>query len=86
VYGPPDANQQRWVHTGQRQPMIVIFSQPIQSFTTLNFGQSNRPDSPHFADQSRLMSERRLKPTYFYESELMKHVESEVVLKRTKAR
>jgi acyl-homoserine-lactone acylase len=60
----------------------VIFSQPIQSFTSLNFGQSNRPNSPHFADQSRLMSERRLKPTWFYEADLMKHVESEVVLKR----
>jgi acyl-homoserine-lactone acylase len=86
VHGPPDNNQQRWVHTGQRQPMVVMFTNPIQSFSSLNFGQSNRPDSPHFADQSRLMSERRLKPTYFYEQDLLKHVESEVVLKRASAR
>jgi acyl-homoserine lactone acylase PvdQ len=74
VYGPADSAGQHWVHSGQRQPLVVVFTNPIQSFSALNFGESNDPASPHFADQSRLMSEKRLKPTYFYESELLRHV------------
>ncbi|MEA2885633.1 MAG: acyl-homoserine-lactone acylase, partial [Bradyrhizobium sp.] len=75
-YTGPDSLGRRWVYSGQRQPLVVIFSDPIQSFSQLNFGESGRPSSPHFSDQARLMSEKRLKPTYFYESELLKHVES----------
>ncbi|MFL5489372.1 MAG: penicillin acylase family protein [Gemmatimonadaceae bacterium] len=79
-YSPPDTNGKQWVYSGQRQPMIVIFSDPIQSFTQLNFGESDRPTSPHYSDQSALMSEKRMKSTYFNESDLLKHEESRLVL------
>ncbi|HEX8242428.1 MAG TPA: penicillin acylase family protein, partial [Longimicrobium sp.] len=74
-YSPPDSAGLQWVYSGQRQPLVVIFSDPIQSWSSLNFGESGRPSSPHYADQSRLMSEKRLKPTYFYEADLLPHVE-----------
>jgi acyl-homoserine-lactone acylase len=76
VYGTPDSAGRQWVRSGQRQPLVVAFTTPVTSYTSLNFGESNDPASPHFADQSRLMSERRLKPSYFDEAALTGHVES----------
>jgi acyl-homoserine-lactone acylase len=79
-YSPPDSTGKAWVYSGQRQPMVVIFSNPIQSFTQLNFGESGRPASPHYSDQSLLMSEKRMKSTYFSEADLLKHEEGRKVL------
>ena len=73
-FGPPDEQGQRWAVSGSRILILVIFTDPIQSFTIHHFGQSEHEDSPHYADQARLTSERRLKPIYFHEQELMKHV------------
>ena len=81
-YTNPDSSGLKWVYSGQRQPLIVMFTKPVRSWSQLNFGQSGRSSSPHFSDQARLMSEKRLKSTYFEESELLKHVESRRVLSR----
>jgi acyl-homoserine-lactone acylase len=78
--GTPDSNGQRWVTAGQRQPCLTIFSNPIRSFTSAPWGQSDHAKSPHYSDQARLASERRLKPTYFNREDLMKHVASKQVL------
>ena len=79
--GSPDAPDLRWVVAGQRQPCLTIFTNPIQSFTSAPFGQSDHPESAHYSDQARLLSDRRLKPTYFNKDELLKHVESKTVLR-----
>jgi acyl-homoserine lactone acylase PvdQ len=79
-YSDPDSAGHRWVFSGQRQPLVVIFSDPIQSYSQLNFGESGDPHSPHYSDQARLMSEKRLKSTYFNDQELLRHVESRRVL------
>ncbi|HEX9138238.1 MAG TPA: penicillin acylase family protein [Steroidobacteraceae bacterium] len=76
----PDTQGLRWVTAGQRQPCLTVFSNPIQSFTSAPYGQSDHPESPHYSDQSRLLSERRLKSTYFNREELLKHVESRKTL------
>jgi acyl-homoserine lactone acylase PvdQ len=69
------------VRAGQRQPLVVVFTRPIRSYSSLNFGQSNDPASPHYADQSRLMSEKRLKPPYFEEADLVGHVTAQETLR-----
>ena len=61
--------------------MLTVFTKPVRSFSSLALGQSNDPQSPHYSDQARLMSERRLKPTYFNKEDLMKHVVSKKILK-----
>jgi acyl-homoserine-lactone acylase len=76
----PDSKGRRWVFAGQRQTCLTIFSRPVQSFTSAPFGQSDRQRSPHYTDQARLASERRLKSTYFNWGDLMKHVEAKLVL------
>jgi acyl-homoserine-lactone acylase len=79
-FAPPDSVHRIWIDAGQRQPMLTFFTHPLQSFTYAPWGQSEHPSSPHYADQSRLLSERRLKSDYFSKEELMKHVESTTVL------
>lgn len=76
----PDTQGLRWVTAGQRQPCLTVFSNPIQSFTSAPFGQSDHPESRHYSDQAHLLSERRFKSTYFNRAELLNHVESRTVL------
>jgi len=75
-FGPPDSAHRVLAVSGSRLLRLVVFTKPLQSFTLHIYGQSERPHSPHYADQTRLFSERRLKPTYFERDELLKHVES----------
>lgn len=75
-FTPPDSLGLRWVFSGAHETRVTIYTNPIQSFTAMHLGQSDRPDSPHYSDQARLISERRLKPTYFYKEDLLKHVTS----------
>jgi acyl-homoserine lactone acylase PvdQ len=78
--GTPDSDGLRWVTAGRRQPCLTIFSNPIRSFTSAPYGQSDHAQSPHYSDQARLASERRLKATCFNREDLMKHIESKQVL------
>ena len=78
--GDPDSRGIRWVYAGQRQPVLSILTNPIQSFTSAPYGQSDNPESPHYSDQARLLSERRLKPAYFNKADLMNHVSFKTTL------
>ncbi len=78
--GPPDSSGHRMAEIGSRLLRLTIFSDPIQSFTLHNFGQTSKAGSPHRDDQARLTSERRLKPMLFERAELMPHVTSEITL------
>ena len=64
--------------------MLTIFGTPLRSYSLIAFGQQwrNRPSDPHFNDQSRLSSERHLKPTLFERADLLRNVESQVTLLR----
>jgi len=80
TFGEPDEHGYRYPWLGSRCLRLVIFTDPIQSFTLHLFGQSGHPESPHFTDQARLASQRRLKPTYFYKEDLLKHAVSKTAL------
>ena len=82
-FSPPDSLGLRHAEIGSRLLRLVQFTDPLRSFTLHNYGQSENPDSPHYTDQARLSSERRLKPTYFDPAELMNHVVSTKVLEVT---
>jgi acyl-homoserine lactone acylase PvdQ len=78
--GKPDSSGRRYAEIGSRLLRLTIFTQPIQSFTLHNFGQTPRKGSPHRDDQAELTSQRKLKPVLFERSELMPHVKSELTL------
>ena len=54
------------INRGQSCTMVVILSDPIRSFSILPWGQSDDPESIHFADQAEsLFSKSTFKSTYF---------------------
>jgi len=38
----------------------------VKAASFLHYGQSHNPESPHFFDQARLLSEKRFKPAWFH--------------------
>ncbi len=80
TFNEPDEHGYRYPWLGSRCLRLVIFTEPLQSFTLHLYGQSGHEDSPHYTDQACLASERRLKPTYFYKEDLLKHVVSTKIL------
>lgn len=56
--------------------MIVDESTPKQIWTLLPFGESEDPQSRHFADQARLHSSGRLKRFWFTPAEILANTES----------
>lgn len=51
---------------GMTYVAVIEFTDRVKSETLLQFGQSGRPDSPHFFDQAPLLSTRKLKPGVFH--------------------
>jgi acyl-homoserine lactone acylase PvdQ len=78
--GRPDSAGLRHVEIGSRLLRLVVFGPPFRTYTLHNYGQSERRDSPHYNDQARLSSERRLKQLYFDLEELRPHIRSELTL------
>lgn len=76
----PAENGQRMAFRGTQSLRLMLFGDSVQSFTVHPHGQSDDPQSRHFSDQSRLLSEKRLKPVYFYKEELLPKVTSTTVL------
>ncbi len=57
-------------------------TKPVQSWTFVPIGQSDRPDSPHYTDQAeKLFSKRQLKPTWWQPKDLADNIKSRTVLK-----
>lgn len=78
-YAAPDENQERHGVSGQTSTQIVVLSDPIQSWLYLPTGQSDRPDSPHYSDQSEsVFSNRKLKPSWWLPEDLAGNIESRV--------
>jgi len=70
------AHDPRQAFMGQRSPVLTIFSDPIKSYASIPTGASNDPQSPHYSDQSQLVSEAQLRPTFFNEEDLLGNIES----------
>lgn len=56
--------------------LVVLEGSPKRVWSLLPYGQSEDPASPHYNDQTRLHSERRLKRFWFTPQEIAGHVES----------
>jgi acyl-homoserine-lactone acylase len=69
---------------GQVIPTVVELSDPIQAWSIVPYGQSRRPESPHYADQAPLYSEGRMRPAWHTWSQLRDHVKSVNVIEYSK--
>ncbi len=78
VYCTPDMEhlQKRYAVVGASFVATYEFGDRIKAHSLLQFGVSGNPDSPHFFDQAKLLSEQKLKQAWFYEDEVKAHAVS----------
>ncbi|MCL5279078.1 MAG: penicillin acylase family protein, partial [Planctomycetes bacterium] len=80
-YGRERSDHTRWGERGQTSTQVIVLSKPVQSWTYVPIGQSDRPNSPHYRDQAqKLFSPARLKPTWWLPEDLAEHIESRTVV------
>jgi acyl-homoserine lactone acylase PvdQ len=53
--------------------LVVMEGEPKQVWSLLPYGQSEDPSSPHYNDQAKLHSSRRLKRFWFTKAEILDH-------------
>jgi acyl-homoserine lactone acylase PvdQ len=85
-YHAPSSEGRRPARSGQSHALLV-FLKPgaVESFSVTPYGISDDPRSPHYADQTeRLFSKNQLKPTWFSDEALQKHVETSRTLTYSK--
>ncbi len=63
----------RYAATGASYMAVYEFGEKARGASYLHYGQSHRPESPHFFDQARLLSERRFKPAWLYWEDVEAH-------------
>ena len=72
-----------YARSGQSCTTLVLLRPGgAESYSATPYGQSDHPDALHYTDQGeKLAAAKRLKPTWFARSELLKHVESKRTLR-----
>ena len=68
-----DVRKLRYAATGASYMAVYEFGEKARGASYLHYGQSHRPESPHFFDQARLLSERRFKPAWLYWEDVEAH-------------
>ncbi len=63
----------RYAATGASYMAVYEFGEKARGASYLHYGQSHRPESPHFFDQARLLSEGRFKPAWLYWDDVLAH-------------
>lgn len=63
---PVKVIKKHYAVVGHSYVSVVEFGDRIRGGSLTQFGASGNPNSPHFMDQAKLLSERRFKPQYFY--------------------
>lgn len=58
------------VSGGDGWVLAVEFTDPVRAYSVLAYGQSDRPDSPHHDDQTRMFAEGRMKRVAFTDEEI----------------
>jgi acyl-homoserine-lactone acylase len=74
VYTTPDDEKlpfkKRYGVVGASYIATYEFGDRVKAKSLLQFGNSGNPDSPHFFDQAKLLSQRKYKDAWFYDDEV----------------
>jgi acyl-homoserine lactone acylase PvdQ len=63
----------RYAVVGSSYMASIEFGERIRTKSLLQYGSSGNPDSPHFFDQAKLLSDRKLKDAWFYWDDVLAH-------------
>ncbi len=55
---------------------VVEFGPTVRALAVSTGGASGHPASKHFLDQAQRYADGKLRPVYFYDSDLARHIES----------
>lgn len=79
IYHTPPTDQPnqnlQYARTGASYMAVYEFGPRTKGASYLHYGQSHNPDSPHYFDQARLLSERKFKPAWIYWDDVLAHTE-----------
>jgi acyl-homoserine lactone acylase PvdQ len=74
--GPEQEDGRIFCNDGWAHLMVVMEGERKQIWSLLPYGESEQPSSPHYNDQTKLHSARKLKRFWFTPSEILDHTES----------
>ena len=74
--GVAQDNGQIHCNDGWGHLLVVIESEPKQSWSLLPYGQSEHTSSAHYNDQAKLHSQRKMKRFWFTPEDIFAHAES----------
>jgi penicillin amidase len=74
--GPEQENGEIHCNDGWGHLLIVMEGEPKQVWSLLPYGQSEHTSSPHYNDQAKLHSERKVKRFWLTADEILKHSKS----------
>lgn len=63
----------RQVSGGDCWVFAVEFGAVPRAYSILSYGESIKPDSPHYADQLKMFTENQMKPVFYTEKDIEKH-------------
>lgn len=67
--------KKQYAATGASYMACYEFGEKVNAVSYLHYGQSHDPNSPHFFDQAKLLSERKFKPAWFHWEDVLAHTE-----------
>ncbi len=76
-YSPPLFGRKKYYGVvGNSYMAMFEFTDKIKAVSLLQFGESGHPDSPHFFDQAKMLSEKKFKPAWFYWEDVLANTEA----------
>ena len=69
-----------YCNQGSSYMMLMVFSNPIKAFSSKPYGQSEDPNSSHFADLTELYCNDQFKPAWFTLDDVLNNLESMKIL------
>jgi penicillin amidase len=67
--------KKRYAVVGSSYMASIEFGDRIRTKSLLQYGNSGNPKSPHFFDQAKLLSDRKLKEAWFYWDDVLAHTQ-----------
>lgn len=75
------AKDGKWLDAaGSDAMMMAEISSPPRVFTMVPYGQSDDPNSPHFADQTKRYTNGQYKPAHFTRETILAHAKSQQIV------
>ena len=77
----PDRDGKMKIRSGDSWVSVIEFGKKVKAKVLLSYGNSTQKDSPHYGDQLKLFSEKKLRDARYYRDDVERHVKIREELK-----